>query len=44
MWWVLGLGVVAIVVAIITKDVAAALTIAYDILVGGFLAAPVPTH
>jgi SSS family solute:Na+ symporter len=36
--WVLGLGVVAIVIAIITKDVVAALTITYDILgvvVGG---------
>ena len=37
--WVLGLGVVAIVIAIITKDVVAALTIAYDILVGGLLVA-----
>jgi len=37
--WVLGLGVIAIVIAIITKDVVAALTIAYDILVGGLLVA-----
>ena len=37
--WVLGLGIVAIVIAIITKDVVAALTIAYDILVGGLLVA-----
>ena len=37
--WVLGLGVVAIVIAIVTKDVVAALTIAYDILVGGLLVA-----
>src|SRR6476661_138414 len=37
--WVLVLGVVAIVIAIITKDVVAALTIAYDILVGGLLVA-----
>ncbi len=32
-------GIVAIVIAIITKDVVAALTIAYDILVGGLLVA-----
>jgi SSS family solute:Na+ symporter len=37
--WVLGLGIVAIVIAVITKDVVAALTIAYDILVGGLLVA-----
>lgn len=37
--WVLGLGVVAILVAISVKDVVAALTIAYDILVGGLLVA-----
>lgn len=37
--WVLGLGVVAILIAIITSDVVAALTIAYDILVGGLLVA-----
>jgi SSS family solute:Na+ symporter len=37
--WVLSLGIVAIVIAIITKDVVAALTIAYDILVGGLLVA-----
>ena len=33
------LGIVAILIAIITKDVVAALTIAYDILVGGLLVA-----
>ncbi|NYE96399.1 SSS family solute:Na+ symporter [Psychromicrobium silvestre] len=38
-YWVLGLGVVAILIAIITPDVVAALTIAYDILVGGLLVA-----
>ena len=37
--WVLGLGVVAIILAILVKDVVAALTIAYDILVGGLLVA-----
>ena len=37
--WVMTLGIVAIVLAIITKDVVAALTIAYDILVGGLLVA-----
>ena len=37
--WVLVLGTIAIVIAIITKDVVAALTIAYDILVGGLLVA-----
>ncbi|MEE1622216.1 sodium:solute symporter [Zafaria sp. Z1313] len=38
-WWVLGLGVVTILLAIMVKDVVAALTIAYDILVGGLLVA-----
>ncbi|NMR31526.1 sodium:solute symporter [Crystallibacter degradans] len=38
-WYVLGLGVVAIVLAILVQDVVAALTIAYDILVGGLLIA-----
>lgn len=38
-WWVLGLGVVALAVAIQVPDVVAALTIAYDILVGGLLVA-----
>ncbi|MBG6225817.1 SSS family solute:Na+ symporter [Arthrobacter sp. CAN_A2] len=38
-WWVLGLGLVAIVLAVIVQDVVAALTIAYDILVGGLLVA-----
>ena len=37
--WVLALGIVAIVLAILVKDVVAALTIAYDILVGGLLVA-----
>jgi solute:Na+ symporter, SSS family len=37
--WVLGLGVVAILIAIVTRDVIVALTIAYDILVGGLLVA-----
>ncbi|MCC3302070.1 sodium:solute symporter [Arthrobacter sp. zg-Y895] len=36
-YWVLGLGIVAIIVAIVVQDVVAALTIAYDILVGGLL-------
>lgn len=36
-YWVLGLGVVSIILAIIVNDVVAALTIAYDILVGGLL-------
>ncbi len=35
--WVLGLGVVVIVLAIVVQDVVAALTISYDILVGGLL-------
>ncbi|MHA7283577.1 sodium:solute symporter family protein [Arthrobacter sp. TMS2-4] len=38
-WWVLGLGLVAIALAVIVQDVVAALTIAYDILVGGLLVA-----
>ncbi|WP_043444485.1 sodium:solute symporter [Arthrobacter sp. L77] len=38
-WWVLGLGVVAIMLAVVVQDVVAALTIAYDILVGGLLVA-----
>lgn len=38
-WWVLGLGVVTIALAIVVQDVVAALTIAYDILVGGLLVA-----
>jgi len=37
--WVLGLGIVTIVLAIVVQDVVAALTIAYDILVGGLLVA-----
>ncbi|WP_159620355.1 sodium:solute symporter [Arthrobacter zhaoguopingii] len=36
-WWVFGLGVTAIALAIVVQDVVAALTIAYDILVGGLL-------
>jgi SSS family solute:Na+ symporter len=36
-WWVFGLGVAAIALAIVVQDVVAALTIAYDILVGGLL-------
>ena len=38
-WWVLGLGAVVILLAIAVQDVVAALTIAYDILVGGLLVA-----
>ncbi|TKV28654.1 sodium:solute symporter [Arthrobacter sp. NamB2] len=38
-WWVLGLGVVTIALAVVVQDVVAALTIAYDILVGGLLVA-----
>ncbi|WP_427016576.1 sodium:solute symporter [Pseudarthrobacter sp. P1] len=38
-YWVLGLGVVAVLIAMITQDVVVALTIAYDILVGGLLVA-----
>ncbi len=37
--WVLGLGVLAVLVAILLNDVVVALTIAYDILVGGLLVA-----
>jgi SSS family solute:Na+ symporter len=37
--WVLGLGVAAILIAMVTQDVIVALTIAYDILVGGLLVA-----
>ena len=37
--WVLGLGLVVIVLAIVVQDVVAALTISYDILVGGLLVA-----
>jgi SSS family solute:Na+ symporter len=38
-WWVFGLGVTAILLAVVVQDVVAALTIAYDILVGGLLVA-----
>lgn len=38
-WWVLGLGLFVLVLAISVPDVVAALTIAYDILVGGLLVA-----
>ncbi|MET1154639.1 sodium:solute symporter [Arthrobacter sp.] len=38
-WWVFGLGAVSILLAIVVQDVVAALTIAYDILVGGLLVA-----
>jgi SSS family solute:Na+ symporter len=37
--WVLGLGVAAIALSIVVQDVVAALTVAYDILVGGLLVA-----
>lgn len=37
--WVLGLGLVVIALAVVVQDVVAALTIAYDILVGGLLVA-----
>jgi len=37
--WVLGLGVIVLVLAILVPDVVAALTIAYDILVGGLFVA-----
>jgi SSS family solute:Na+ symporter len=37
--WVLGLGLVVIALAIVVQDVVAALTISYDILVGGLLIA-----
>ncbi|MCG3005628.1 sodium:solute symporter, partial [Escherichia coli] len=36
-WWVFGLGVVIMILAIVVDDVVAALTISYDILVGGLL-------
>ncbi|MGF9662075.1 sodium:solute symporter [Arthrobacter crystallopoietes] len=36
-WYVLGLGVLVIALAIVVQDVVAALTISYDILVGGLL-------
>ncbi|APF40591.1 sodium:solute symporter [Neomicrococcus aestuarii] len=38
-WWVFALGLLAILLAISVSDVVAALTIAYDILVGGLLVA-----
>ncbi|THJ66707.1 sodium:solute symporter [Arthrobacter echini] len=38
-WWVLGLGLVTLGLAVVVQDVVAALTIAYDILVGGLLVA-----
>ncbi|WP_313816950.1 sodium:solute symporter [Citricoccus sp.] len=38
-WWVLGLGLFVLALAIAVPDVVAALTIAYDILVGGLLVA-----
>jgi len=38
-WWVFGLGALSILLAILVQDVVAALTIAYDILVGGLLIA-----
>jgi solute:Na+ symporter, SSS family len=38
-YWVLGLGIVAVLISMATKDVVIALTIAYDILVGGLLVA-----
>ena len=38
-YWVLGLGVAVIALAVVVQDVLAALTIAYDILVGGLLVA-----
>lgn len=37
--WVLGLGLLAMVIAMLVPDVVAALTIAYDLLVGGLLVA-----
>jgi solute:Na+ symporter, SSS family len=36
-WWVLGFGVLVIVISCVLQDVVAALTVAYDILVGGLL-------
>jgi SSS family solute:Na+ symporter len=38
-WYILGFGVVVIAIACVLGDVVAALTIAYDILVGGLLVA-----
>ena len=38
-WWVLALGVVVLALAVLVPDVVAALTIAYDILVGGLFVA-----
>jgi SSS family solute:Na+ symporter len=38
-WWVLWLGLLVIELSIVVQDVVAALTIAYDILVGGLLVA-----
>jgi len=38
-WYILGFGVLVIAIACVLGDVVAALTIAYDILVGGLLAA-----
>lgn len=38
-WWVLGIGILVMAIAMIVPDVVAALTIAYDILVGGLLVA-----
>lgn len=38
-WWVLGLGLFVLALAVLVPDVVAALTIAYDILVGGLLIA-----
>ena len=38
-WWVLGLGIFVLALAVLVPDVVAALTIAYDILVGGLMVA-----
>ncbi|WOH19709.1 sodium:solute symporter [Paenarthrobacter sp. GOM3] len=38
-YWVLGLGIVAVLISMAAQDVVVALTIAYDILVGGLLVA-----
>ena len=38
-WYILGFGVVVIAIACVLGDVVAALTVAYDILVGGLLVA-----
>ena len=38
-WWVLGLGIFVLALAVMVPDVVAALTIAYDILVGGLMVA-----